>query len=367
MIPLIDLNRRHARYQEPVERMLIDVARSGVYLSGKQTLGLTSELCDYLGARFVSLVGNGTDGLEIALRAVGVTADSLVYTVANAGGYASIAATLIGAQVGFVDIDPDTLQMDPGQLENELSNLSSKPQAVVVTHLYGQMAPIEQIVDICLAFGIPVVEDVAQAMGARRNGRAAGTLGDVGVTSFYPTKNLGGYGDGGAVFTNDMELGQRISKLAQYGWGQKYRVDLLGGRNSRMDEIQAGLVRLHLAGLDADNSRRREIYEQYRLAGGYLRFPLGSDESSAPHLAVVIGADRQLEREFFQERGIATAIHYPTCDHQQLPEWQWAEPLDNTEWASDRVLTLPLFPEMTREEVAVVSGAIGGLATKLPL
>lgn len=366
MIPLIDLSRRHARYQEPVERMLIDVARSGIYLSGQQTLELTVALRDYLATSSVSLVGNGTDGLEIALRAVGVTADGLVYTVANAGGYASIATTLIGARVGFVDINPNTLQMDPGQLEDELSNLRVKPQAVVVTHLYGQMAPIEQIIDICSTFGIPVVEDVAQAMGARRHGRAAGTFGDVGVTSFYPTKNLGGYGDGGAVFTNDVDLGQRVSKLAQYGWGAKYKIDLAGGRNSRMDEIQAGLVRLHLSGLDADNSARREIYEQYRLAGGYLRFPLGSDESTVPHLAVAIGANRQVERDFFAERGIATAIHYPTCDHQQLPEWHWAGPLSNSEWASERVITLPLFPEMTREEVAVVSGAIGELASVLP-
>ncbi len=366
MIPLIDLKRRHARYQEPAERMLIEIARSGVYLSGHQTVGLVAALRDYLGASSVSLVGNATDGLEIALRAVGATSGGLVYTVANAGGYASIAATLIGARVGFIDINPETLQMDPFQLEDELSNLREKPQAVVVTHLYGQMAPVEHIIDICSTFGIPVVEDLAQALGARRNGRAAGTLGEVGVTSFYPTKNLGGYGDGGAIFTNDAALGQRISKLTQYGWGAKYKIDLAGGRNSRMDEIQAGLVRLHLNGLDADNSARREIYEQYRLAGGYLRFPLGSDESTVPHLAVAVGADRQAEHEFFQERGIATAIHYPTCDHQQLPEWHWAGPLTNSEWASERVLTLPLFPEMTREEVSIVSTAIGGLAPRIP-
>lgn len=361
MIPLIDLKRRHARYRDPIERMLVDVARSGIYISGPQTSGLTGELRDYLGTSFVSLVGNGTDGLEIAMRAIGVTPGGLVYTVANAGGYASIAATLIGARVGFIDINRDSLQLDPYALEHELSQLREKPQAVVVTHLYGQMAPVEEIVDVCAPWGIPVIEDVAQAMGARRHQRTAGTLGNVGVTSFYPTKNLGGYGDGGAIFTDDAELGQRIAMLAQYGWGEKYKIDLRGGRNSRMDELQAGLVRIHLGGLDADNRLRRDIYEQYRSSGGYLRFPLRDEESTVPHLGIVLGKDREAEQRFFLDRGIGTAVHFPICDHHQIPEWQWAGSLVNSEWATAQVLTLPLFPEMTKKEVGVVSQAIGAL------
>jgi len=225
-IPVNDLKRHH----DPIAGVLADavdrVLRSGWYIQGREVAAFEEEFAAYCGARHCIGVANGTDALELALRAIGAKGE--VATVANAGMYSTTAILNAGARPIYIDVDPDTMNMNPAALRPEAS-------AVIVTHLYGRLAPIDQF-----QCGIPIIEDCAQAHGIR--------LGDgrVGCFSFYPTKNLGALGDGGAVVTSDYALAARVRALAQYGWTAKYVSSVPGGRNSRLDEMQAAILRAKL-------------------------------------------------------------------------------------------------------------------------
>ncbi|HYO83980.1 MAG TPA: DegT/DnrJ/EryC1/StrS family aminotransferase, partial [Bryobacteraceae bacterium] len=305
-----------------------------------------SEFAAWCGARQCVGTGNGTDALELALRAVGVTAGSRVATVANAGMYSTAAILACGATPVFVDVDPDTLNVTP----ELLSPLSA--DAVVVTHLYGRMAPVEAI---CKAVSpIPVIEDCAQSHGAVLNGKRAGTWGVAGCFSFYPTKNLGACGDGGAVVTSSPELAQRVRVLRQYGWTARYRAEVPGGRNSRLDELQAAVLRLKLPLLTGWNQRRRDL-------AALMGIDRGRSESDVVHLLVIQHAERDRLRDFLRQRGIASDVHYPVPDYRQPAVTAVIGetlPLPQTERACAAVLTLPCFPEMTDEEAMRVREAV---------
>jgi dTDP-4-amino-4,6-dideoxygalactose transaminase len=243
--------------------------------------------------------------------------------------------------------------------------LTSSTRAVVVTHLYGLLADIEAIVDVCRPRGIVVVEDCAQAVGARRATRAAGSFGDVAAFSFYPTKNLGALGDGGAVGTNDDETADRVRRLRQYGWDSKYSVATPGGWNSRLDEFQAAVLRYRLGYLDQWNARRREIVRRYTsaLPSHVGRFVLHDGDDYVAHLAVVLAEDRQELRKHLDAAGVSTDVHYPIADHRQ-EAWRDDYPdvaLPVTEHAVEHVLTVPCFPELSDDEVERVCEAFNGL------
>ena len=361
MIPLNDLARGVLNSSD-IEEAILKVFRSGHWIHGPEHNFFEKELSLYLDVNFVLGVASGTDALEIALRSVGCKSGSKVITVANAGGYASIAATSIGCEVIYCDVDTERNLLDP---ESLVSILSEDISAVVVTHLFGNVAPVSRIRELCEPYGIKVIEDCAQAIGASENGIRVGKIGHIGAFSFYPTKNLGGIGDGGALATNDAYLAQRIVELRQYGWTSKYKIDLPGGMNSRLDEIQAAVLRINLRKLDAANQRRRDIVKRYEIAlkDSMIRLITSSKDGDVAHLGVLKAPDttsRQRFREHMEWHGIQTDIHYPIldCDQVGLSGIKGHFELPNSISAVERIVSIPLFPQLTEFEINTICKAL---------
>jgi dTDP-4-amino-4,6-dideoxygalactose transaminase len=349
-----------AKIKAAIERVLA----SGWFVLGPEHAGFGTELAQYLGVSQTVLLGNGTDALELALAAVGVVEGDQVLTVANAGAYATTAVRLLGATPSYCDVSPDTLLMTGETLSTALASLDAAPKAVVVTHLFGAMAPVAEIAAIARAHGILVVEDCAQALGARTSGRMAGTFGDIATTSFYPTKNLAALGDGGAVFTNNPDLANSVRQMSQYGWESKYHIAHDHGRNSRLDEIQAAVLRVRLPLLDSLNGRRREIHARYQQGSSQTARVVGSaSESFIAHLAVLTTQDRNGVRARLRDQGVSTDVHYPVPDHwQNFPSRRPAPvSLPVTERAAQRIFSIPMFPELTNTEVERVCRALDSL------
>jgi len=363
-IPFNDLSRTPPPVAEAVSAAIADVVASGWYVLGPQHNAFEVELAEYLGVSHAVALGNGTDALELALAAIGVVPGDLVLTAANAGGYTTIATRLLGGIPVYVDVSAETLLITPHTLEQALAGLDRVPRALVVTHLFGALADVGQLVEIAHRHGISVVEDCAQSLGSRRDGLAGGTSGDIATTSFYPTKNLGALGDGGAVFTNSAELAEAVRRMRQYGWDTKYHIAHAHGRNSRMDEMQAAVLRVKLANLDAWNDRRRAIHAVYETAThGSARLVNTAGEAFNAHLAVLVSEDRDVHRAALRTVGIGTDVHYPIPDHRQsIPGVAPSEAdLAVTEWAAGAVFSVPMFPELTDDEVARVRDALDAL------
>lgn len=357
-IPVNDLSRHIAPIRERLINAATRVVESGWYVLGPCTARFESAFAAYCGAEHCVSCANGTDALELALRACGAGAGRTVVTVANAGGYSTAAILAAGATPVYVDIHPDTLLMDAALLESAITESTA---AVVVTHLYGRMADMPAILKA--AGGAPVIEDCAQAHGARLGGRPAGSWGLLGCFSFYPTKNLGAIGDGGAVVSRDEEMAHRLRELRQYGWRGKYRTATAGGRNSRLDELQAAMLLEQLPLLDGWNDRRREVANLYtrELGGPNLTPPLPGGEEYVAHLYVARSVRRDWLRKLLTDQGVSTDVHYPVPDYRQdaWADREWASTsLPRTEAACDEVLTLPCFPEVTDEEARTVIEAV---------
>ncbi|MEB2024133.1 DegT/DnrJ/EryC1/StrS family aminotransferase [Xanthomonas campestris pv. campestris] len=354
LIPVNSLSRHIAPLQDKLSQIAGDIIASGYYVLGPNVKAFEQEFAGYCGARHCVSVANGTDALELSLKALGIGQGDRVAVVANAAMYGTSAVLACGATPIFVDIGAGTGLMSVAALEAALAGKTT-PKAVIVTHLYGQLAEIEAIVALCHARGIKVVEDCAQAHGAERNGRRAGSFGDIASFSFYPTKNLGALGDGGAIVTNDDELAARAAQLRQYGCTAKYTNSLRGGRNSRLDELQAAMLRYMLPLLDGWNQRRREIANRYAQGLSNPRIEaagqVGAD--NVAHLYVVRCDDREQLRAHLQAAGVQTEVHYPLCDHRQPCHAGAFDSvvLPNTEADAARVTTLPCFPELTDAEV----------------
>ena len=358
-IPLNDLKRHLDSSRDLVDSATARVVDSGWYIFGDEGVSFEREFAAYCGTRACVGVANGTDGLEFALRAVGVAPGSRVATVANAGFYTSTALLAIGAAPVFVDVEPDTHLMDLDALR---SILSGRIDAVVVTHLYGLLHDMAHLLQITDAQGVPVIEDCAQAHGAIRDGKKAGSFGRAAAFSFYPTKNLGGIGDGGAVVTNDTSVATKIQLLRQYGWAPKYHVTLDGARNSRLDEMQAAVLLNKLPHLDRWNARRREIAARYSggIRNARIRVPAIRGSEYVAHLYVIVCEQREELRAHLAGAGIMTDVHFPVPDHRQSvlsAKGGWPA-LPVSESLSQRVLTLPCYPELTNEEVDFVIGRV---------
>jgi len=360
-IPFNDLARGVDVNGDAVRAALERVVTSGWYVLGPEHDAFERELAAYVGVSKALGVASGTDALQFAMAAVGVGPGDVILTAANAGGYATTAARALGAEPLFADVDPRSLLLSAATISAAIATAGSAPRAVVVTHLYGAAAPIQEIVAWARPRGIRVIEDCAQSLGAVIGGVRAGAVGDVAATSFYPTKNLGALGDGGAVLTSDEAIATRVEALRQYGWKGKYRVTVRGGRNSRLDEIQAAVLRVKLPHLDEVNERRRAIHRIYEDAiGGSARLVNTSGESFVGHLAVIEVERRDEVRELFAARGIATDVHYPIPDHAQPIETAPNHrQLPVTEAAARRVLSIPLFPELRPDEVDRIASALG--------
>ena len=349
------------RHIEPLADRLALAARrvidSGYFVLGPHVQHFEQAFAAYCGVAHAIGVGNGTDALELSLRALGIGAGDRVAVVANAAMYGATAILACGATPVFVDIDSVTHTMCPTALAAELA--SGQVKAVIITHLYGRLANMDALVPLCREHGVQIVEDCAQAHGAcDRNGIRAGAFGDIASFSFYPTKNLGALGDGGAVVTSEEALAVRTRQLRQYGWTAKYTNTLIGGRNSRLDEMQAAILLEMLPELDGWNARRREIANRYsaEIKAPHIALPPALGADHVAHLYVVRCDDRDTARARLAEMGVQTDVHYPTPDYRQpcLHGRIDARPLLNTEADAGSVMTLPCFPELTDTEVDAV-------------
>lgn len=352
-INLNDLRRQYKSLEPQIDTAALKVLKSGWYVHGEEVKNFESEFSQYVGQRHCVGVANGTDAIELALRSVGVKATDEVITVSNAGMYTTTACAQIGAQPVYVDTDEETMVMSAASAGNAMS---ARVKAVVVTHLYGYVADVEQIRAAIGDHRIPIVEDCAQAHGAVLRDRQAGSFGEVSTFSFYPTKNLGGYGDGGAVLTDDQIISDRLRKLRQYGWGAKYHSDVPFGKNSRLDELQAAILRVKLPSLHKWNAERRRIYASYKEAaiGTKLQFSHEPDDRFVAHLCVARCSERDHARQRFHDKSIGTEIHYPILDFQQpvmksLPHRIVS--FKTSEQMTKEIFTIPCHPNMTIQEI----------------
>lgn len=358
MIPVNDLKRQNAPLLAALAATAGEVLEGGWYILGPRVAAFEKAFAAYCGAAECMGTGNGTDALELALRACGIGPGDQVAVVANAGGYGTVATRAAGAEPVFVDVEPDSMLMDPGSLE---ARITARTRAVIATHLYGRMVDMPRLLAVTTPRGIAVIEDCAQAHGAMLQGKRAGAWGAAGCFSFYPTKNLGALGDGGAIVTSDAGVAERARRLRQYGWASKYRSTLAGGRNSRLDEIQAALLAVKLPLVDGWNEHRRAIARRYDKALAASRRRDGSD---VVHLYVLRTRDRDAARARLAAAGIGTDVHYPIPDHLQESARgePWAAcPLPVTERCCREVLTVPCFPELTPEEVERVAAALAAM------
>jgi dTDP-4-amino-4,6-dideoxygalactose transaminase len=355
-----DLKRHISPVTPAIKQAVSRVIASGWFVLGPEVVAFEKEFGDYCGVDHCVTLGNGTDALELALRALNIGQRSKVLTVANAGMYSTTAILATGATPVYADVYPDTLLIDCTDASHLISN--QPIDAIVITHLYGLLADVQQLVQLAKSKNIPIIEDCAQAHGAMLGGKKAGSLGDIGCFSFYPTKNLGALGDGGAIITQRIELAERVRQLRQYGWASKYRATIAGGCNSRLDEMQAAVLRVMLPLLDNWNVRRREIATLYSkgICHEKITTPTVHGKEYVAHLYVIKTTDRDSLKRYLSEAGIPIDVHYPIPDYHQSACIHLFPNIckSMTEQSCDQVLTLPCFPEMTDAEVGMVIDCI---------
>jgi dTDP-4-amino-4,6-dideoxygalactose transaminase len=363
-VPFLDLHGAtesvHAEVMAGWARILGDCA----FIGGSAVVSFEERWADYCGSMVAVGMANGTDSLHLALRALGVGPGDEVVVPANTFVATVEAVILAGASPRFADVDPSSLLVTPATLERAVT---SRTKALVVVHLYGQMTDMQAVTEFAAAHQLLVVEDAAQAHGASWGGRRAGSWGVVGSFSFYPGKNLGAFGDAGAVTTDDLPLADRMRSLRDHGRapGSHYEHQMVG-TNSRLDAIQAVVLSAKLRRLDAWNARRREVWAAYRQqlnpdAATLVEGPLGG--SGVHHLAVVRIRDRDRVRAELAAKGVSTGIHYPVPCHRMAPYAGFADrPLPVAEAAAEQILSLPIFPEMTTHDVDYVSTHLNHLA-----
>jgi dTDP-4-amino-4,6-dideoxygalactose transaminase len=352
MIPLVDLSLQHQQIAEEVEEGFADLLSTGDFVGGKEVAAFEQEYAQFIGARACVGVGNGTDALEMALRAVGVGPDDEVVLPANTFIATAEAVIRAGARPVLVDVDDAALMMDPTAVEDALTEHT---RAVIPVDLYGQIAPFDQLPASLAERGVAVIEDAAQSHGATRHGKRAGSFGVAAGTSFYPGKNLGAYGDGGAVTTDDEELATRVRLLGAHGSATKYEHTHVGF-NSRLDTIQAVVLRAKLRRLHHWNAERREagaLYERLLEGTPGLRLPVvlpGND--AVLHLYVVrIESRRDEVLDRMRGQGVGASVHYPVPLHLTPALRQYGHgpgSLPVCERAAGELLSLPIFPGITQ-------------------
>jgi dTDP-4-amino-4,6-dideoxygalactose transaminase len=361
-VPMVDLRAQYERIRPEVDAAIARVLESTQFIKGEECALFEKEFAAYCGVAQACGVANGTDALILAMRAYGVGTGDEVITVANTFIATGEAILLNGARPVFVDVDEDTFTLDPAALERAIT---PRTRLIVPVHLYGHPADMKPILEIADRHGLPVLEDAAQAHGAEIDGRRAGTLGHAACFSFYPGKNLGAYGDAGMVTSNDAQYLARVRQIANHGGGSNKYDNVVLGTNSRLDTLQAAVLRVKLRHLDAWNRERRERVEAYTkaLAGvPGLRSPRErSGARSAWHLYTIRTRERDELQAHLKAQGIATAVHYPRPIHLQ-PAMSAAGgrsgDLPVSEALCREVLALPLFPELSLSAVDRIAGEV---------
>jgi dTDP-4-amino-4,6-dideoxygalactose transaminase len=373
MIPQADPGAGYRAQRDEINNAVFRALRSGWYILGKEGEGFEREFAAWLGTARAIGCANGTDALALILRGLGIGEGATVATVSHTAVATVAAIEMAGAVPLLLDIDPDTYTMDPDELAAVLEDPPPglpPVRAAIAVHLYGQACDLGPMLAACERAGAALIEDCAQAHGATLNGRKLGTMGRAAAFSFYPTKNLGALGDGGGLATDDVELAERVAAIRQYGWRERY-ISALVGVNSRLDEMQAAVLRARLPLLDAGNARRREIAAAYdaALAGGPYAPPVPrAGAEHVFHQYVLRVPNRDAVQARLKEAGVGTGIHYPVPVHLQ-PAYLDRVPLGpagckETERAAREVLSLPIYPELTGEQVERVSAALRGLAER---
>jgi dTDP-4-amino-4,6-dideoxygalactose transaminase len=361
-IPLLDLTRQYQPLREPIQAALARVIEAQRFILGPEVERFEQRFAAYCGARFAIGCASGTDALELALMAADIGSGDEVLTVpftffATAGAIMSA-----GARPVFVDVEPNSFNLDVRQLDNALATHPSI-KAILPVHLYGGCCDMGPILELAAARGIPVIEDAAQAVGAEWRDQRAGSIGTVGCFSFFPTKNLGGFGDGGMLTTNDEDLARKLKALRVHGSFEKY-VHQWSGMNSRLDALQAAVLDVKLDHLDAWNRARQRNADLYREAlAGIVTVPVQQPyQTSHVYNQFVIRCARRDElRKFLSESGVGTEVYYPLPLHlqQALVAYGYkAGDFPVSEQLSREVLALPIFAELTGEEIATVAGLI---------
>jgi len=339
-----------------------NVFESGHFVLGTHVADFEKAFAAYCGSDYCIGVANGTDALELALKGVGVTPGQNVVVCANAAMYGTSAVLACEANPVFVDADLHSATLYPEALKALLDSSREPVAAIIVTHLYGRLADMVRISELAMQHGIKIIEDCAQAHGARdANSKVAGSFGHAATFSFYPTKNLGAIGDGGAVVTSDKSVAERIRMLRQYGWDKKYRNLLPGGRNSRLDELQAAFLCRLLPRLEQWNAQRRDIANRYsrQIKHPDILVPAVAGSEYVAHLYVINSPRRDALQKHLASCGVNTDIHYPVPDYRQpmfAGKYDGIQ-LPNTEKLCDTCLTLPCFPELADDEIQRVIDA----------
>lgn len=362
-----DPHASYVAYQDEIDRAWHRVMQNGRYVLGVEVENFEGEFAEYVGVGSAVGTASGTAALELAMRAIGVGVGDQVVTVANTAVATASAIALAGAEPVFVDVDPKSFTIDPDALEDAVRKdrslaTGARIKAVVPVHLYGHPADMVKIDSIARRYGLLVVEDCAQAHGAAIDGRKVGSWGDAAAFSFYPTKNLGCFGDGGAVVTSNEKIAGKCRQLREYGWDNQ-RKSIALGMNARLDELQAAFLRVKLRHLDTDNDRRRciaDIYDE-TLQKSHVTLPLVSEGCHhVYHQYVIRAARRDALRRCLAKQGIGTLIHYatPINQHPAFANCTLHNTLDHTSQAADQILSLPIFPQLDIKSVPAVANAI---------
>jgi len=370
-IPQTSPGEGYLTYREEIDSVVDRVLQSGWYVLGREVEQFENEFSGWIGVEHALGVASGTDAIELALRALDVGRDDLVLTVSNTAVATAAAIVRCGATPVFVDIDSETYTMDPVKLEKTINDTLRHPlfpgalvKAIIPVHLFGHPADMLSILDVARRYDLPVIEDCAQAHGAEIQGRKVGTFGEISAFSFYPTKNLGAFGDGGAVLTNSQRIHEKLHALRQYGWEER-NISTVHGINSRLDEIQAAILRVKLNYLDKDIRRRGEIASAYNegLKESGLVLPVISKGCRHVfHQYVIRVEGRDDLMGYLKGHSIGSAIHYPVPVHKQPaflmdPTFN-SSGLEITEDFCNRIVSLPMFPQLTSPQVERIIQAL---------
>ncbi|NJD98895.1 DegT/DnrJ/EryC1/StrS family aminotransferase [Thermococcus sp. LS1] len=356
MIPFVDLRREYQAIKDEIDQAIQRVLESGWFILGKELEAFEKEFAEYIGVKHVIGVNSGSDALYLAVKALGIGKGDEVITVSHTFISTVDAIARNGAKPVFVDIDPETYTMDVSQIEKAITE---RTKAIIPVHLYGHPADMDPIMEIAEKYELYVIEDASQAHGAEYKGRKVGSIGHIGCFSFYPTKNLGAYGDAGAVVTNDDELAEKLRMMRNYGSPKKYYHKFIGV-NSRLDEIQAAVLRVKLRHLDEWNEKRRKIAKLYNelLEDSDVITPIEKEWAKhVYHLYVIRHRERDKLQKYLTEKGIKTQIHYPVPVHLQKAYLDLGirVKLPVTERISREILSLPIFPYLTDAEIEKIA------------
>jgi dTDP-4-amino-4,6-dideoxygalactose transaminase len=351
-IRFFDLIPRLEARRDEYSSALLGILETGKFVLGDAVETFESEFSKYLGGGFSVGVANGSDGLEIAIAALGLESGSLVGTVANAGGYTSIGIQKNRMSPIYMDVNLESRNVQVAEVERVLD---SGAKAIVLTHLYGNLnQDVQEIVNLCRDRGAYVVEDASQAHGAHLNGIFAGRFGDISVFSLYPTKNLGALGDAGIIVVNNAKFEMVTRQLRTYGWSEKYNISIPNGRNSRLDDFQAAVLSVNLKFLDQDNNARIEAAKEYlsHIKNSRISLPTFYEKSHVFHLFTILTEDRVGLIQHLKLQNIESAIHFPLPDYRQIGLSVLGINLPNTEYLCSNILSIPCYPELDKDSLA---------------